>query len=45
MYANREYKLKMIANRDDGYKNSHEMFRVDYNYMRIIETDEPIHVE
>ena len=45
MYANREYKLKMIANRDDGYKNSHKMFRVDYNYMRIIETDEPIHVE
>lgn len=45
MYANREYKLKMIANRDDGYKNSHKMFRVDYNYMRIIEGDEPIHVE
>ena len=45
MYANREYKLKLIANRDDGYKNSHKMFNVDYNYMRIVENSEPIHVE
>jgi replicative DNA helicase len=45
MYANREYKLKLIANRDDGYKNSHKMFNVDYNYMRITENNEPIHVE
>lgn len=45
MYANREYKLKLIANRDDGYKNAHKMFNVDYNFMRIIENSEPIHVE
>ena len=45
MYANKEYKLKLIANRDDGYKNSHKMFNVDYNYMRIVENSEPIHVE
>jgi archaellum biogenesis ATPase FlaH len=45
MYANREYKLKLIANRDDGYKNSHKMFNVDYNYMRIVENSDPIHVE
>jgi replicative DNA helicase len=45
MYANKEYKLKLIANRDDGYKNSHKMFNVDYNYMRIVENNEPIHVE
>ena len=45
MYANREYKLKLIANRDDGYKNSHKMFNVDYNYMRIVENNDPIHVE
>ena len=45
MYANKEYKLKLIANRDDGYKNSHKMFNVDYNYMRIVENSDPIHVE
>lgn len=45
MYANREYKLKLIANRDDGYKNSHKKFNVDYNYMRIVENSDPIHVE
>jgi hypothetical protein len=45
MYANREYKLKIIANRDDGYKNSHKIFNVDYNYMRITESNEQMHVE
>lgn len=46
MYANREYKLKILANRDDGYKNAHKLFKVDYKYMRIIEDDStPMHVE
>ena len=45
MYANREYKLKLIANRDDGYKNAYKMFNVDYNYMRIGESSIPMHTE
>jgi replicative DNA helicase len=45
MYANREYKLKLIANRDDGYKNAYKMFNVDYNYMRIVESSIPMHTE
>ena len=46
MYANKEYKLKLLANREDGYKNSHKMFNVDYRYMRIAEDmNVPIHVE
>jgi KaiC/GvpD/RAD55 family RecA-like ATPase len=45
MYANREYKLKLIANRDDGYKNAYKMFDVDYTYMRISENSIPMHTE
>jgi hypothetical protein len=46
MYANKEYKLKILANRDDGYKNAHKIFNVDYRYMRISEdTNMPMHVE
>jgi hypothetical protein len=45
MYANREYKLKLVANRDDGYKNSYKMFNVDYTYMRILENSVPMHTE
>ena len=45
MYANKEYKLKMIANRDDGYKNAYKLFAVDYSYMRIRESDVPMHTE
>jgi KaiC/GvpD/RAD55 family RecA-like ATPase len=37
MYTNNEYKLKLLANRDEGYKNSYKKFLVDYNYMRIME--------
>ena len=37
MYANKEYKLKILANRDDGYKNAYKVFSVDYRYMRITE--------
>jgi hypothetical protein len=37
MYTTNEYKLKLLANRDEGYKNSYRKFLVDYNYMRISE--------
>ena len=37
MYTNNEYKLKLLANRDEGYKNSYKKFLVDYSYMRITE--------
>ena len=37
MYSNNEYKLKVIANRDEGYKNSYKKFIVDYTHMRITE--------
>jgi hypothetical protein len=37
MHANREYILKTIANRDEGYKNSRRKFLINYDYMRIIE--------
>jgi hypothetical protein len=46
MYANREYKLKILANRDDGFKNAHKIFHVDYKFMRIVEdSNTPMHVE
>jgi hypothetical protein len=46
MYANREYKLKILANREDGYKNAHKIFNVDYRYMRIAEdANVAMHVE
>lgn len=37
MYTANEYKLKLLANRDEGYKNSYRKFLVDYNFMRISE--------
>ena len=37
MYTSNEYKLKLLANRDEGYKNSYKKFLVDYNHMRISE--------
>lgn len=37
MHANREYILKLIANRDDGYKNSRKKFLINYDLMRIME--------
>jgi len=43
MHANREYTLKLIANRDDGYKNSRKKFLINYDLMRIVEDpDSPI---
>ena len=37
MYTNNEYKLKVLANRDEGYKNAYRKFNVDYSHMRITE--------
>lgn len=37
MYTANEYKLKLLANRDEGYKNSYKKFLVDYSHMRITE--------
>jgi len=35
MHANREYVFKLIANRDDGYKNSRQKFLINYDLMRL----------
>lgn len=44
MHTNREYILKLLANRDDGYKNSRKKFLINYDLMRLIEDpDSPIH--
>jgi hypothetical protein len=40
MHANEEYILKLLANRDDGYKNSRKKFLINYNLMRITEDTE-----
>ena len=37
MHANREYILKLLANRDDGYKNSRRKFLINYDYMYLTE--------
>jgi replicative DNA helicase len=37
MHTNREYILKLLANRDEGHKNSKRKFSIDYDYMRIME--------
>ena len=37
MYSEGKYKLKTLANRDEGYKNSCKVFTVDYPHMRIKE--------
>lgn len=37
MHANKTYKLKVLANRHEGYKNSAKVFNIDYKYMRIAE--------
>lgn len=37
MHANREYNLKLMANRDDGYKNSKKKFLINYDFMQIVE--------
>lgn len=35
LYANNKYILKILANRNGGFKNAKKKFNVDYNYMRI----------
>jgi hypothetical protein len=45
MYANREYILKNLLNRHGGMKFSKKKFIVDYDYMSITETNEPIYDE
>jgi archaellum biogenesis ATPase FlaH len=42
MHLNRKYKLKVLANRDEGYKNCSKMFDIDYAHMRITEDNTPI---
>lgn len=37
MYVDRKYKLKVLANRNEGFKNAFIRCNVDYNYMRISE--------
>ncbi len=37
MYLDREYKLKVIANRNEGYKNAYIKYGILYDYMRLDE--------
>lgn len=37
MYANNEYMLQTMLNRNEGYKNSRKKFSIDYSHMRITE--------
>ncbi|MCS7073613.1 MAG: SDR family NAD(P)-dependent oxidoreductase [Bacteroidia bacterium] len=37
MYIQKEYLLKLLANRNEGYKNTKKRFIIDYNYMKISE--------
>lgn len=37
MYAENEYMLQTMLNRNEGYKNSRKKFNIDYSHMRIIE--------
>lgn len=42
MYANNEYFLQLMLNRNEGYKNSKKKFKIDYDYMRLSESSEEI---
>lgn len=37
MYAENEYMLQTMLNRNEGYKNSRKKFNIDYSHMRITE--------
>lgn len=37
MYNDKKYKLKVLANRGEGYKNAHKIFDINYDHMRISE--------
>ncbi len=45
MYARREYVLKCLLNRHGGMKYAKKKFYVDFDYMSIIESNEPIEEE
>lgn len=40
MYANNEYLLQTMLNRNEGYKNSRKKFNINYDFMRITEDAE-----
>lgn len=40
MYANNEYFLQTMLNRNEGYKNSRKKFLIDYRFMRLTEDPE-----
>jgi archaellum biogenesis ATPase FlaH len=42
MHQQRKYKLKCLANRDEGYKNASKSFDINYDYMLITEDNNPI---
>lgn len=42
MYANNEYMLQVMLNRNEGYKNSKKKFNINYDYMRLSETSDDI---
>jgi hypothetical protein len=37
----RRMKIKLIANRDGGYTESFKMYRMDYDYARLVEETDP----
>lgn len=42
MYSNKKYKLKTLANRNEGFKNSKQSFDIAYNYMRLTQDSSSI---
>ena len=39
LYANNQYYIKTLANRNGGLKNSKKKFLVNYDYMKIVEDE------
>lgn len=42
MHSNNEYIIKLLANRNEGYKNSKKKFNINYEYMKLTEDDSPM---
>lgn len=42
MLSNNKYKLKVLANRDEGMRNFSKIYNVDYSHMRVMEDSSPI---
>lgn len=42
MHSNRKYKIKVLKNRDEGYKYSSQTFDINYDIMRLEQTSEDI---